>query len=92
MILVRAACRCELQAERFVAFETLLYQFFAEPAMPRPPVSMEQGDPADSHQTQWHLSFQSWLARYYGAPKRNALARSQRDKNRLPRPASRDTN
>ena len=34
--------------------------------------------------------FRPWLARYCGAAERNAPARSQRDKNQLPRRASRD--
>jgi hypothetical protein len=92
MVLVRAACRCERQVERFAGFETLLYHLFAEASMPRPPASTEQGDRAGSHRTEWHLSFRSWLARYYGAPERNAPARSQRDKTRLPHRESRDMN
>ena len=88
-VLVRAAWfRCKRQAELFwAAFEILSYQPFAVAAAPRPPASMQQGDRAGSHRIRLHLSFRPWLARYCGAAERNAPARSQRDKNRLPRRA-----
>jgi hypothetical protein len=94
MVLVRVAwCRCEPQAEfSWAAFEILSYQPFAVAVMPRPPASMQQGDRARSHRIGLHLSFRPWLARYCGAAERNAPARSQRDKNRLPRRASHGMN
>ena len=89
MVLVQAAwCPCEPPAELFwAAFEILSYQPFFVAAVLRPPASMQQGDRARSHRIGLHLSFRPWLARYYGAAERNAPARSQRDKNRLPRRA-----
>jgi len=89
MVLIRAArFHCKRQAALFWAFEMLLSQQpFAVAELPRPPASMERHDRAASHRTGLHLSFLSWSARYYGAAERNAPARSQRDKNRLPRPA-----
>ena len=87
MVLVRAAWfRCRRQAELFWApFEISLYQPSAEAVAPRPPASMQQGDRVRSHRIGLHLSFRPWLARYFGVAERNALARSQRDKNRRQR-------
>jgi hypothetical protein len=87
MVLVPAPrFRCQRQAELFcAAFEILSYQPFAVAAVQRPPASLEQDDRARSHRIGLHLSFRPWLARYYGVEERNAPARSQRDKNRLPR-------
>ena len=87
MVLVRAAWfRCKRQAELFwAAFEILSYQHFAVTAVPRPLASMQQGDRAGSHRIRLHLSFRPWLARCCDVAKRNAPARSRRDKNRLPR-------
>jgi hypothetical protein len=88
MALVQVASfRCKRQTELFcAAFEMLSAQPFGVAAAPGPPASMQQRSRAESHR----IRFRPWLARCYGAVVRNAPARSQRDKNRLPRRASRD--
>src|SRR5215208_5782524 len=84
--------RCERRAELFwAAFGTASYQSFAV-AAPRPLASFQQGDRTGSRQILLHLLYRPSLARYCDAAERNALARLQRGKNRLPRRASHGMN
>src|SRR4029453_7894000 len=75
----------------WASFQFLPYKALAGAAWtPMLPELAEQSDRARSHPIRLHLSFRPWLARSSPDAERNAPARLQRDKSRLPRRASRD--